>query len=719
MTMPVPPESAEASASHPTGALSRLLAPASPTTPDVGPEALLSAVLDAASDGIIVIGVNDRVLTYNDRFVEIWAMPRRVLMTRDDRQVLAAQARQLIDPEDFVQHVDALTAEPDARSQGICRFLDGRTVEHETRPVRILDRQVGRVWTFRDITMRVQTFEMLHESEERFRVFADNAAYGIVMHQNGEIVYANEAAGRDLGFPATGLVGLKVMDFIPEEDRDAMRERASARHMARGAAPLHYEARIRRRDGEVRLMQLGVSSIWLKGKMAIVVTLVDVTEKRKAEAAALHLASHDSLTDLPNRALFRNSIEITIAEAEKTGGDVSVLLIGLDRFKSANFLGHRLGDLVLLEAAKRLLSLIRPVDLVARLGADEFAVLLRGCDVGSTHVLAQQIVGSLREPYRIAEENELFLSASVGTASFPHDAADTSELLRHANIALVAAKERGRDQAVAFESDLTSEASARLEMNRFLHRSLRDHAFFLEFQPIARAQDLGVTGFEALVRSRDLLGRRVAPDAFIPIAEATGLVVPMGRVVLDLALSAIRELNLLRATPLRMAINASAIQLRHPSFVRDIRAGLDTHGLPTSSLAVEITETNALTDPEGTRRVLRELRSAGVSISLDDFGTGFASLDLLRSLPLDLVKIDRSFTRDIDTDPTQAAIAKSVIDLSHQLGLKVVAEGVETESQQQFLLAHGCDLIQGYWLARPLSLEASLEFLQARERRVR
>ena len=256
-------------------------------------------------------------------------------------------------------------------------------------------------------------------------------------------------------------------------------------------------------------------------------------------------------------------------------------------------------------------------------------------------------------------------------------------------------------------------------MNRFLHRSLRDHSFFLEFQPIARTHDLGVTGFEALVRSKDLLGRRVAPDAFIPIAEATGLVVPMGRIVLDLALRAIRELNLLRASPLRVAINASAIQLRHPTFVRDIRAGLDQHGLPTSALAVEITETNALTDPEGTKRVLRELQRAGVSISLDDFGTGFASLDLLRSLPLDVVKIDRSFTRDIDTDTKQAAIATSVIELSHKLGLRVVAEGVETESQQKFLLAHGCDLIQGYWLARPLSLEASLDFLQSRERRLR
>ena len=713
------PSSTDSETAHRTGALSRLLARPDARALEEGPETLLSAVLDAAADGIIVISVLGRVLTYNDRFVEIWQVPRVTLMTRDERQVLAALVKSLSEPADFVQHVDDMMADQDGRALGIARLLDGRIIEHETRPVKVMDRLVGRVWTFRDITARVRAFEMLHESEERFRIFADSAAYGIVMHQDGDVVYANESAGRELGYPVSELIGLPVIDFVVEEDKKAVRERATARLRAEGQAPTHYEARIRRKDGEIRLVELGVSSIRLKDKRAVVVTLVDLTERRKAEAAALHLASHDSLTDLPNRTFFRNNTEAALAEAKKTNADVSVILVGLDRFKSANFLGHRLGDLVLQEAGRRLLSLVRPIDLVARLGADEFAVLLKGCDLGSSIVLSQHVVASLREPYRIAEDNELFLSASVGTASFPHDASDTAELLRHANIALVAAKERGKDQAVAFESELTSEAAARLEMNRFLHRSLRDHSFFLEYQPIAHTNDLGITGFEALVRSKDLLGRRVAPDAFIPIAEATGLVVPMGRIVLDLALGAIRALNLLRASPLRVAINASAIQLRHPMFVRDIRAGLDKHGLPPSSLAVEITETNALTDPEGTKRVLRELRAFGVSISLDDFGTGFASLDLLRSLPLDLVKIDRSFTRDIDTDNTQAAIAIAVIELSHKLGLKVVAEGVETESQHRFLLSHHCDLIQGYWLARPLSLDASVEFLQSRERRVR
>lgn len=704
---------------HHTGALSRLLAKPPSNEPDVGPETLLSAVLDAATDGIIVVGNDGRVLTYNDRFVEIWEMPRFILMTRDERHVLSALVKHLADPAAFLSHVDTMTADKDGRAQGICRLLDGRIVEHDTRPVGVRGKMIARVWTFRDITERVRAFEMLHESEERFRIFADSAAYGIIMHQDGDVIYANDAAGRALGYSVTEMMGIPVIDFVAEDDRAVVRERMADRLLREGASPSHYETRVRRKDGQIRLVELGVSTVRIQDKAAVVVTLVDMTDKRKAEAEALHLASHDPLTDLPNRAFFRVNADAAIVEAKRTRTDVSVVLVGLDRFKSANFLGHRLGDLVLQEAGQRLFSLVRPIDLVARLGADEFAILLKGCDVGSSIVLSQQIVASLREPYRLADDNELFLSASVGAASFPQDAKDAAELLRHANIALLAAKERGKDQAVAFESELTSEASARMEMNRFLHRSLRDHAFFLEFQPIARSRDLGVTGFEALVRSKDLLGRRVAPEAFISIAEATGLVVPMGRIVLDLALSAIRELNLMRATPLRMAINVSAIQLRHPTFVRDIRTGLDKQGLPPSALAVEITETNALTDPEGTGRVLRELRAIGVSISLDDFGTGFASLDLLRSLPLDVVKIDRSFTRDIDTDSTQAAIVTSVIDLSHRLGLKVVAEGVESERQHHFLVNHGCDLVQGYWLSHPLSLESSVDFLQSREQRLR
>ena len=709
----------DSSSSHKTGALSRLLATPAPTPGgDERPETLLSAVLDAATEGLIVVSAVGRVLTYNDRFVEIWGVPRQTLLTREASQVLAAQLACLKDPAEFVESVEKVGVERSLTSEGLCHFVDGRIIEWETRPVEVLDRRVGRVWTFRDATERIHAFELLHESEERFRIFADSAAFGIGMHQGREIVYANAALSQTLGYSVDELLAMNFWELVPDADRARMQKRSEARLSRPGPAD-RYETSVVRKDGEVRLVELGASTIRLREQPTVVVTLVDVTERRRAEAEALHLTSHDPVTALPNRASFRKSVDDAVSAARRSGGSVSVILVGLDRFKSANFLGHRLGDLVLQETGQRLFSLVRPVDLVARLGSDEFALLLRGGDVGSSIVLSQQIVASLREPFRVAEENEIFLSASVGTATFPQDAKDAAELLRHANIALVAAKERGKDQAVVFESHLTNEADARLEMNRFLHRSLRDHAFFLEYQPIARSHDLGITGFEALVRSTDLLGRRVPPDAFIPIAEATGLVVPMGRIILDLALGAIRELNLLRATPLRVAINASAIQFRHPAFVRDIRAGLDRHGLPTSSLAVEITETNALSDPEGTHRVLKELRDAGVSISLDDFGTGFASLDLLRSLPLDLAKIDRSFTRGIDVDVRQAAIATSIIELSHKLGLKVVAEGVETESQHRFLLEHRCDLIQGYWLARPLSLEAGLDFLLSRDRRIR
>ncbi len=244
---------------------------------DEGPETLLSAVLDSAADGIIVISPDARVLTYNDRFVQIWNIPRSVLMTRDAHQVLASLSQSLCHPADFVRDVEFMMVDRESRAQGTCRLLDGRIIEKETRPVAVTDKLIGRVWTFRDVTETARAFEMLHESEERFRVFAGSAAYGILMHQDGEVVYANEAAARLLGYPVKELIGAHLSDLVPEEDRPAIRAQAQVRAGTEGAAPSHYEARIRRKDGEIRSVEVGVSSIQLKDKTAVVATLVDLT----------------------------------------------------------------------------------------------------------------------------------------------------------------------------------------------------------------------------------------------------------------------------------------------------------------------------------------------------------------------------------------------------------------------------------------------------------
>ncbi|MEO5761218.1 MAG: PAS domain S-box protein, partial [Vicinamibacteria bacterium] len=264
---------ADSSPAHNTGALSRLLATDPAVQPDEGPETLLSAVLDAASDGIIVLSPDNRVLTYNDRFVEIWDIPRTTLMTRDERQVVAALIKNLIEPAEFLNHLDTMMADHDARAHGRCRLTDGRVIEHETRPVSVLNRLIGRVWTFRDITTRVRAFELLHESEERFRIFADSAVYGIVMHQEDEIVYANEAAARDLGYNVGELLGMSVMSFIIEEKRVDMAQRAAAQLAGTVPSLNHYETQIRRKDGEVRLVEVSVSSINLINKNTVVMTL--------------------------------------------------------------------------------------------------------------------------------------------------------------------------------------------------------------------------------------------------------------------------------------------------------------------------------------------------------------------------------------------------------------------------------------------------------------
>jgi diguanylate cyclase (GGDEF)-like protein/PAS domain S-box-containing protein len=676
---------------------------------------LLSAVLDSAEEGFLVVDFSGRILTYNDRYARIWNLARTTLDSRDERAVLAGALHQIEDAADFLALIHDLHNRREAESYGTIRFNDGRIVDRYTRPIRVKGEAVARLWSFRDITERVKTSSMLSESEERFRIFADTAAYGILMHQGGSFIYANDAAAAISGYAIHELLEMPYWEVTTSPLRDALRRRGEDRIAGRLTRAERYELPIVTKAGQIRATEVGVSNVRLGGKPTVVATVVDVSERKAAEARAIHYASHDRLTGLPNRNLFRDELAKAIEIARPSGGLVSVVLVGVDRFKAANSLGHRAGDTVLLEVARRLTEVAGETSCVARMGGDEFGILVPGDDPLRDPIgIAEDAASLLRDPYPIGDGTELFLSGSVGLAQFPAAGQDAGALLRHADIALRQAKERGRDQVQAYEPSMSVDADQQLALNRLLHRSLRNGFFFLEFQPIATAAELEIQGFEALLRSRDESGRRLAPEQIIPMAEATGLVVPIGGVVLRGALQAAQAIRAATERSIRVGVNASATQLRHPRFVADILKSLDETGAPAKALAVEVTETNALTDLDSTRRVLAELQERGVSIALDDFGTGFASLDLLRNLPLDLVKIDRSFVRSVETDPAQAAIASSTIALAHKLGLRVVAEGVETEGQRDFLLREGCDFIQGYWLARPMALADSLSWIASR-----
>jgi diguanylate cyclase (GGDEF)-like protein len=447
----------------------------------------------------------------------------------------------------------------------------------------------------------------------------------------------------------------------------------------------------------------------------------DVTERKRAESQLQHDALHDALTGLPNRVLFLDRLEhamrrdIRRDRRERT----AVLFLDLDRFKIVNdSLGHLVGDHLLVEVARRLEGALRPGDTVARLGGDEFTVLLEDlADRPEAEAVADRMLATLTEPFEV-EERELYLSASIGIA-MAVPGAQPGEVIRDADAAMYRAKAEGKGRHAMFDAKLHEAAVARLELETRLRRGLSaetvdEFGLQVAYQPIVGAADGRLSGFEALARWHDADGRILRPDQFIPVAEETGLIYALGRLVLR---ESCRQLARWRALPsgagLRMNVNISGRQLLEPAFVEEIAAVLAEQGLPPDALRLEITETEAAADYTAVRNALEAIRErTGVLAHLDDFGTGTSSLTFLRGFPGDALKIDRSFVLAMRGDESAFQIVKAILALAHNLGMEVVAEGVETAWHLDTLRDLQCDFAQGFLLSRPLPPAGAAALLQ-------
>ncbi|WP_372425584.1 sensor domain-containing protein [Salinarimonas chemoclinalis] len=440
----------------------------------------------------------------------------------------------------------------------------------------------------------------------------------------------------------------------------------------------------------------------------------DITSLKQAEAAIKRHAEQDALTGLANRAVVTQRLRDVLDGRRATDGMGAVVLLDLDHFKDINdTLGHDAGDTLLREVARRLSGAVRASDVVARLGGDEFAVLLPGLrDAADAHRVVAAIHDSLREEIGIAGRR-FRPSASIGVTLYPQDGETSADLLKNAGIALYQAKAKGRGTWCFFDPALLSRLERRQEISHALREAIAGCALEIALQPQARTRDGTHTGFEALVRwRRD--GEMVSPAEFVQVAEETGLIQPLGRIVLDKALGAVRELVDRGLEPGQVAVNVAAAQLKDEGFVAEVARNLARWGLPPTRLEVEVTE-NVLLDRASDKvaETLRGLHALGVTIALDDFGTGYASLAHLKRFPVDRLKIDQSFVRDIGTDPEDAAIARTIVNLAHSLGMDVVAEGIETRAQLEFLRLHGCDIAQGWFIGRPLlGIDAVARFLE-------
>ncbi len=543
----------------------------------------------------------------------------------------------------------------------------------------------------------------LRESEEKFRTLADTAPAAIFIYQGKQFLYANEATAAITGYPRDEFLALpSFWEILHPEDRDEVRRRGLARQQGE-SVPNRYEIRIVRKDGEERWLDYSAGLVEYGGRPAVMGTAFDITERKHAEAQIARLAYHDTLTGLPNRLLFNDRLEQAILQAQRRTWRLGVLFLDLDRFKVINdSLGHGVGDRLLQALARRIASTLRTEDTVARLGGDEFTLLLPNVGrVEDVTRVAEKLLEAVRRPVRI-DSSELFVSASIGISLFPDDGSDPDTLVKNADTAMYRAKELGRDNYQLYAPAMNATALEHLALETSFRKALSRDELLLYYQPILDLATGEPVGVEALLRwNRPGVGI-VSPLDFIPMAEATGLILPVGPWLLKTACKQVKRWHETLRPGLRLAMNLSARQFQQPDVADFVRRALRAADFPPELLDLEITESWAMQNADAAILTMRELKGLGISLSIDDFGVGYSSLSYLKRFPIDKLKIDRSFIKDIPGDPDDTAIVAAVLALAHCLKLQVVAEGVESEDQREFLAGGGCDLAQGYLFSPPL-----------------
>ena len=607
------------------------------------------------------------------------------------------QAFALGEPFEF----DHRVLRPDGRVRWV-RSRGAVDVDESGRPVRM--------WgTAQDFTDRRQ-------AEVQFRELLEAAPDAmVIVGGDGRIVLVNRQTERLFGWKRDELVGELIEVLLPERFRHV-----HGRHRAgyfsdpvlrpMGAALELFGVRA---NGEEFPVEISLSPITTDEDVLVSAAVRDISDRKQAQALLAHQALHDPLTGLPNRVLLGDRLDQALVRSSRTGDNVAVLFIDVDRFKLVNdSRGHAAGDTLLVTVAERLRQAVRGGDTVARFGGDEFAVICEARAAGwEAGTIAERIFDAFGEPF-LVEGQEIFLSVSVGVA-VSSGSESPEGLLSQADAAMYRAKEQGRARHEFFDETMRTEAARRLDTESALHRAIEREELRVFYQPVVDLHSGMVTGVEALVRWMHPQRGLVGPGSFIPLAEETGLIVPIGEWVLEEAAGQVARWRDARGgVPLDLSVNLAARQLRQPRLAESVQAVLTRTGLDPACLYLELTESSFMEDFEYHGSALSALRSLGLQLAIDDFGTGYSSLTYLKRFPLNVVKIDQSFVRGLGEDACDTAIVESVIDLAHALGLKVVAEGVETRGQVAELLVLGCDMAQGYFFAHPEPPEALGELLR-------
>ena len=585
---------------------------------------------------------------------------------------------------------------------GSLRWIEVHLLPHlDDEPGREGDAALGAFVLISDITKHRLAEKAVRESEERLAKFMQASVEGIVFHRDGFITDANPPVCELAGYTLDELLGRRVLDFIAPD------------HVAKVAAVMAagqetaYESALVDKFGQRIAVELIVRTLLRNGERMRMTIVRDIRDRHAAQARIHHLAHHDALTGLPNRVSFMEHLEQQMLHGPQADTRLALLFIDLDHFKRVNdSLGHLVGDALLRTVAARITASLRATDVVSRFGGDEFVVLLSGLGAGTQHrrdaeEVAQKLLASIGVPVA-AEGRPLSVTPSVGIALYPDDGSTPEELVKHADSAMYLAKARGRANYQFFDSGVASSAYAELVMEGQLALALQRGEFVLHFQPQVRARDGALVGAEALIRWNHPERGLLLADAFIALAEKRQLMLPIGQWVLaEAARCAVRwhEMGLAVAP---VAVNLSSVQFHSIGFIEAVAQVLPPGGIGAGQLELELTERMLMDDLGHVKDRLARLKEMGFQISVDDFGTGYSSLGHLKELPIDKVKIDRSFVHDLPDNRDSAAITRAIIQMGASLGLLVVAEGVETQAQRDFLADHGCDELQGLLISAPL-----------------
>ena len=803
--------------------------------------ALLKSAFEATDDGILVVDLDNRIVTHNQHFVEMWRFPESVGGSPNNGQLMSYARAQLINAEEFSRTTERLSKHPEERNHDTLFLKDGRIFERYSQPHILDDKAAGRILSFRDVTKRRQSEKELQNSREcyqqlfdnnphptwvydfetleilavndeavnyygylreeflqmtledirlprevpwllkhlkkvdvnqaiaavaikhrkkdgtiidveiaarpitfagrkarivlvtdvtarqkadaalraseyKLRTLLDNMNEGLVQVDNHQITeFVNDRFCEMSGYERKELIGKSVFETFLGEDANQLVTEANQQRL-RGVSS-QYEVRLKKKSGEILWVIIGGAPIVndegeLTGSMGV---FTDITERKRAEEKMLHDALHDGLTGLANRTLFVNHLQKAIERGKRSSQALyAVLFLDFDRFKVINdSLGHAQGDNLLKQIARRLENLLRGGDLLARLGGDEFTILLNELDETNDAVMiAERIQKDLKTPFILGAQ-EVFMSASIGITMSNDGHYRAEDMLRDADIAMYRAKAKGKAQHQIFDQAMHAHIVGKLQLETEMHHALQRGEFCLGYQPMIDLETNNLAGFEALVRWDHPERGMILPSDFIAAAEENGLMIPLGRWILYESCRQLREWQKLYSwtSALTISVNLSYKQFMHSDLAEQVTAALISTQLDPRCLRLEITETHVMENSERAVTMMNKLRRIGVGISLDDFGTGYSSLSYLHRLPVNCLKIDRSFVNRMVESQENREIVFTIIKLAQNLRMSVIAEGIETVEQLEQLKRMGCNYGQGFLISKPMLAADSAAYL--------